>query len=90
MEAVRQLKTQDLLQYIKKLICENLPSSTYTIEHIAKKLYMSNRKLQRQLKLADTCYQQLLQQCRLRLVQQYLKEGRFSITDIGLYVKYFL
>ncbi len=75
---------QDLIaQKVKARIIDQLPSGSVTDETVARSLYMSSRKLQRQLKSADTTFNTLLNEVRQDLAQKYLRDDDTSMTEFA-------
>jgi len=70
-------------QKVKAVIIDQLPSGNVTNEKVARSLYMSSRKLQRQLQSAGTTFYTLLDEVRQDLAQKYLRAQDSSITEIG-------
>ncbi len=77
------LDQDHITQKVKATIIDQLPSGSVTDETVARKLYMSSRKLQRQLQRAGTTFNALLNEIRQDLAQKYLREGDVNITEIA-------
>ncbi|MCG8670152.1 MAG: AraC family transcriptional regulator [Pseudomonadales bacterium] len=69
---------------VERLLIRGEPSR----ETIAKLLCLSVRTLQRRLSQENTTYQELLDQTRKRLAQQYLNNPNATHTDIALWLGY--
>ena len=78
-----ELNQDHITQKVKATIIDQLPSGSVTDEMVARKLYMSSRKLQRQLERAGTTFNALLNEIRQDLAQKYLREEDTSITEIA-------
>ena len=78
-----KLDQDHITQKVKATIIDQLPSGSVTDETVARKLYMSSRKLQRQLQRAGTTFNALLNEIRQDLAQKYLREEEVSITEIA-------
>ncbi len=90
-----ELNDQVMIQYLANLdrdhitqkviaaIIDQLPSGGVTDETVARKLFMSSRKLQRQLQRAGTTFNALLNEIRRELARKYLREEDTSITEIA-------
>ena len=82
-EYLAKLDQNHMPQKVKAIIIDQLPSGNVTNENVARQLYMSSRKLQRQLQSAGTTFYTLLDEVRQDLAQKYLREPDNSITEIG-------
>jgi AraC-like DNA-binding protein len=60
-----------------------LPTGAPSQNEVARALGMSPRALQRRLTIEETTYAALLDDTRRELALAYLREGRYSMTDIG-------
>ncbi len=78
-----KLDQDHIIHKAKATIIDQLPSGSVTDETVAKALYMSSRKLQRQLNNAGTTFNTLLNEVRLDLAQKYLRERNTSMTEIA-------
>jgi AraC-like DNA-binding protein len=78
-----ELDHDNITHKVKAVIIDQLPSSKVTDETVARKLYMSSRKLQRQLQSAGTTFNTLLNEIRQDLAKKYLREQHNNITEIG-------
>ncbi len=78
-----KLDQDHITQKVKATIIDQLPSGSVTDETVARALYMSSRKLQRQLKRAGTTSNSLLNEVRQDLAQKYLREEDTNITEIA-------
>jgi len=78
-----QLDQDHITQKVKAVIIDLLPSGNVTDESVARELYMSSRKLQRQLRSNDTTFTTLLNEIRQDLAQRYLREQDISLTEIA-------
>jgi len=82
-EYLAQLDQDHITQKVKAVIIDQLPSGNVTDESVARELYMSARKLQRQLRSDDTTFTTLLNDIRQHLAQRYLREQDISLTEIA-------
>jgi AraC-like DNA-binding protein len=82
-EYLAQLDQDRITQKVKAVIIDQLPSGNVTDENVARALYMSSRKLQRQLQSAGTTFNTLLNEIRQDLAQKYLKEQDTTMTEIA-------
>ena len=82
-EYLARLDQNHMPQKVKAVIIDQLPSGNVTNEKVARSLYMSSRKLQRQLQSAGTTFNTLLNEIRQDLAKKYLREQHNNITEIG-------
>ena len=82
-EYLAKLDQSHIVQKVKAIIIDQLPSGNVTDENVARTLYMSSRKLQRQLQTAGTTFNTLLNEIRQDLAQNYLREQVTSMTEIA-------
>lgn len=82
-EYLAQLDQDRITQKVKAVIIDQLPSGNVTDENVARALYMSSRKLQRQLQSAGTTFKTLLNEIRQDLAQKYLRDQDTSMTEIA-------
>jgi AraC-like DNA-binding protein len=82
-EYLAQLDQDHIIQKVKAVIIDQLPSGNVTDETVARELYMSSRKLQRQLRNDGTTFTTLLTEIRQDLAQRYLREQHISLTEIA-------
>jgi AraC-like DNA-binding protein len=82
-EYLAELDRDNLAQRVKAAILKQLPSGKVTDESVSRDLYMSARKLQRQLENAGTTFYTLLNETREDLAKKYLRDQDTSITEIA-------
>jgi AraC-like DNA-binding protein len=82
-EYLAQLGQDHITEKVKAVIIDQLPSGNVSDESVARELYMSSRKLQRQLRSDDTTFTTLLNEIRQDLAQRYLREQDISLTEIA-------
>lgn len=70
------------LSLFKQQITRQLPQVP-RLEATANALNISSRSLQRYLQASNTCFRQLVNECRHQLAQQYLQENSFNIQQIA-------
>ena len=68
---------------VKSIILETLKGDVPTLELVAQKLVMSKRSMQAKLKEEGSTFQQLLNESRKELAQQYLREKQVSKSEIA-------
>jgi len=78
-----ELDQDNLAQRVKASILDQLPSGNVTDESVSRALYMSARKLQRQLESAGTTFYTLLNETRKDLAKKFLSDQDTSITEIA-------
>lgn len=74
---------QGCLPRIRQLLRERLPSGDPTLQELADHLALSVRSLQRKLGDEGTTYRDLLNSTRQQLAQEYLRDRRYSISEIA-------
>ena len=72
-----------LIRSVQKFLAAHLPDGPVTLEMTAKDLGMSTRKLQRDLKLEGTTFQELLNQTRRELAQRYVQDRQNDLTEVA-------
>ena len=82
-EYLANLDQDHITEQVKGIIIDQLPSGNVTDESVARALYMSSRKLQRQLQSAGTTFATLLNKTRQDLAQKYLRDQDTSMTEIA-------
>ena len=68
---------------VHALLVEALPSGVPSQEQVAKSLLLSSRSLQRKLAEEGSSYKQLLDETRRDLALSYLRDARYSISELG-------
>jgi AraC-like DNA-binding protein len=83
-ELVGQIADPDsFVGRVRSSLLEQLRGGDPSLAHIARKLSVSRRTLQRKLGEAGTSHQQLLDQCRHELALQYLRRAHLAIGEIA-------
>jgi AraC-like DNA-binding protein len=72
-----------IVQRVKAVLLEALPSSMASMDAVASRLCMSKRTLQRQLEFEGTSYMRILQQTREMLARHYLQKTQISTAEIS-------
>ena len=85
---LRSFDTSKVSYQVRQLIIQRLPSGPVNQEVIAKKLNRSLSTLQRQLQSEGTSYRELLSDTREQMARDYLKENRYSQTQIAFMLGY--
>ncbi len=83
LEYLREMDAEALEARIRALIVELLPSGKVTDSRIARELHMTSRTLQRRLRERGVTFKQLLTEVRVELAEQYLREGRHTLSEIS-------
>jgi AraC-like DNA-binding protein len=75
-------------QQFYKYLLRSMQDGKPTIEEVAGYMKMSSRTLHRRLEERNLFFKELLQKTRQQLAQQYLKEGRLTLSEIALLLGY--
>ncbi len=73
---------------LKEALARSLHEGAPTLEHVAQRLALSPRTLQRRLTDLDLSFQHLLDRTRAELARGYLLEGNLTLSDIALLLGY--
>ncbi len=82
-EYLARLDRHDIVNQVYAKQMETLGTDMPDQGRIASALHLSQRSLQRKLKQAGTSYQEILDQLRKELAQQYLQQSHLSINEIS-------
>jgi AraC-like DNA-binding protein len=82
-EYLAELDQNNIVQRVKATIIDQLPSGKVTDDSVSRDLYMSSRKLQRQLESAGTTFYTLLSETRGDLAKKYVRDQDTSVTEIA-------
>lgn len=80
---LKSLSAHNLVTRVKKAIVSYLPSGEATLENVATDLYMSTRSLQRALQQEDTSFHSLLNESRMELAMDYVKDPNMDLTEVA-------
>lgn len=80
---ISRLSEVRLIRSVQKVLATQLPAGPVTVDAVARELGMSTRKLQRDLKLEGTTYQELLNGTRKELAQRYVKDTHNDLTEVA-------
>ncbi len=72
-----------LIRSVQKVLVNQLPDGMVSVDAVARELGMSTRKLQRELKLEGTTYQELLNRTRQELAQRYVRDISNDLTEVA-------
>jgi AraC-like DNA-binding protein len=81
--ALARWDRSQLADRVRILLTDRLPTGAPSQNEVARALGMSPRALQRRLTIEETTYAAVLDDTRRELALAYLREGRYSMTDIG-------
>lgn len=73
---------------VRAILIELLPIGRTTVNEVAQELAVSSRTLHRQLKAADSSFQQILDATRQELATHYLRNPDLSATEIAFLLGY--
>jgi len=82
MEYLSRFDGARVAEKVRAELISRLPAGEPLRADIASALGMGEKTLQRRLKDEDTSYQQILDEVRRDLAQQYLKEGPMSVCEV--------
>lgn len=80
---ISKLSEIRLVRSVQKFLATHLPDGPVTLDMTARELGMSTRKLQRDLKLEGTTFQELLNQTRQDLAQRYVQDRQNDLTEVA-------
>jgi AraC-like DNA-binding protein len=80
---IKELNTSDIVTRAKREIVEHLPSGTPGAQDIAKRLFVSNRTLNRKLSEEDTNFRTLVLEVRRDLAVKYLTDKTMPLGEIS-------
>jgi AraC-like DNA-binding protein len=87
-EFLAGIDKSDLPTMVRMKMIEYLPSGECDRERVAQSLNMTVRTLHNHLEGAGTSYQQLLDEIRLQLAQEYIDENKVSVSEIAYLLGY--
>ena len=82
-EYISALNPASVSTEVRKLLVELLPSGEASQNHIARQMNRSLSTLQRQLSAEGTNYKEIREQTRQELAEKYVREGRYSLSQIA-------
>ena len=80
---LERLEGEDIVERTRAAIREVLPSGGVSDETVARRLNLSTRTLQRRLQNEGSSFKALLTEVRSELADQYLRDGRHSLSEIA-------
>ncbi len=81
-EQFAHLDRGDIVARAKASLLDRMSTGDLSEQDLAQTLHMSRRTLQRKLAEAETTYQQLVDDTRQELALAYIRDPRYSVTDI--------
>jgi len=88
LDRMERLSADELPNYVRQLLRNMLPSGRVTIEKIADCMAINPRTLQRRLAQEGTAFQDLLDDTRKTMAQQYLEDASISIAHMAALLGY--
>ena len=85
MHEIKQMDTEQsnsLARTVRRYLMHNLSNTDLSFKRVAEKFNMSERNMQRKLKSEGTSYQQILNNLRMDLAQEYIRE-KVPFTEIA-------
>lgn len=82
MDYLRKYQVESTVGKVSSIVIESLPSGAPTIKSIADQLFMSTKTLQRRLKAEGLTFSSLLDNTRISLATNYLKQDWRSMGEI--------
>lgn len=80
---IDELSPDPTVERVRALLLRAIPSGALDQARVARSLHQSASTLQRRLRKAGTCYQDVLDATRRDLALEYLKSGRHSLVDVA-------
>ena len=80
---IAALDPNDISTEVRKILIELLPSGEANQQQIAQHMNRSLSTLQRQLSTEGTSYKIIREQTRQELAEQYVREGRYSLSQVA-------
>ena len=80
---INSLGDKTLVERVKNIIVEHLPSGDATVEKTASELHLSTRKLQRLLQQEGTSFIVLLNETRMDIAKQYVQDREVDLTEVA-------
>ena len=82
--SLQQRYPDNVEDQVREIIGQLLPTGECRVERVAATLGLHPRVLQKRLQRQGSSYVVLLQEVRMSLAQQHLRQGAISITDLAL------
>ena len=78
-----KLEGDNIIERIKAIIIDQLPSGTVTDSRVAEALYMSKRTFHRRLQQEETTFRIILNELRQELADKYIKDSSLNLNEIS-------
>jgi AraC-like DNA-binding protein len=78
-----KLEGDNIIERIKAIIIDQLPSGTVTDSSVAEALYMSKRTFHRRLQQEETTFRIILNELRQELADKYIKDSSLNLNEIS-------
>lgn len=88
LEVQLKASTDNIIDQVRIVISQLLPSKELNIESVANLLSLSKRSLQRQLSNQGTSFSELTNEVRHEQALRYLRESSISLTELALLLGY--
>ena len=83
LDILARMAKADVPMRVRHKLLELLPTGEYSKATVARHLGFSVRAFHNKLAEADTSYQDLLDETRLKLATQYLRQNNYSVGDVA-------
>ena len=77
------LDKNNQISQIREIIINNMPSGNVTVEQVAGELGMNGRKLQRLLQDRETTFLSLLNDTRMDLAKEFIRDKHMDLTEVA-------
>lgn len=79
---LNNIQRPDIVQSLRDHLAQHLANGEPSLQQLAQHLYMSPRKLQRQLAAHDTSFSRVLDELRQELAKGYLANAALSLSEV--------
>lgn len=83
LEYVAKLDKENIVERVKVAVTRELASGNISDALIAKKLFLTERTLQRRLQESGTTFKKLLTEVRIALADNYIRDSKLSLNEIS-------
>jgi len=83
LEYVAKLDKENIVERVKVAVTQELASGNISDALIAKKLFLTERTLQRRLQENGTTFKKLLTEVRIALADNYIRDSKLSLNEIS-------
>ena len=77
------LERDNIVEQVKAVIIDQLPSGNVTDDSVAEALYMSRRTFHRKLQQEETIFRSILHEVRQELAEKYIKDSSLNLNEIS-------